>query len=93
LTPEFIPVFLLCLFYLKDGGDMFNDLRGVISQKTVLFVTTGVRNSIPTSSQFITISDTLEIKTSALYTIYESNNCIVWDIHFMSVRSVWVALS
>jgi hypothetical protein len=49
--------FLLALFFdPEDGGDMFprkhwltfNGLHGVISQKTVLFITTAVRTSIPT---------------------------------------------
>jgi hypothetical protein len=49
--------FLLNLFFFtEDGGDMFlrnvvllNGLHGVISQKTVLFTTTAVRTSNPTT--------------------------------------------
>jgi hypothetical protein len=46
------------LFDPEDGGDVppkrrltFNGLQGVISQKTVFFITTGVRTSNPTLRQ------------------------------------------
>jgi hypothetical protein len=52
--------FLLGLFFdPEDGGDVppkrrltFNRLHGIISQKTVFFITTAVRTSNPTQNSF-----------------------------------------
>jgi hypothetical protein len=65
LAAYFLVGFLLGLvFDPEDGGDVppkrrliFNGLHGIISQKTVLFITTDVRTSNPTDICVFTIDN------------------------------------